>query len=194
MKIDPEFRDLIPSPSSEELDGLRESIQAHGCLDPLIVWKEQGVLLDGHHRHGFCEEIGVGYRTTSISLPDRGSALIWVIDHQSIHRRNLSKFSRCELALKKKSILAIAAAERKRIAFARAQKATAKARDGKDVTPCEETPAPTVQNSGQRVDHELAEGAGVSHDTIHKASVLQQKADPETIQKLREEGVDQRRV
>ena len=50
FKIDNEFRDLIPALRPEELEGLEQSIKEDGCRDPLIIWEEEGILVDGHNR------------------------------------------------------------------------------------------------------------------------------------------------
>jgi len=46
-----------------------------------------------------------------------------------------------------------------------------------------------IQKSGEaepiRTDKDIAKVAGVSHDTIHKAKVIQEKADEETKKQLR---------
>jgi hypothetical protein len=47
--IDPEFLALIPPLSATERQGLEASILAEGCRDPLIVWEEKNILVDGHN-------------------------------------------------------------------------------------------------------------------------------------------------
>jgi N6-adenosine-specific RNA methylase IME4 len=89
MRIDPEFRSLIPPLLAEELNQLVNSILSEGCRDPLVVWQEEGILLDGHNRLSICETAGVSYETREISLPDRLEAMIWIRRNQ-ISRRNLT--------------------------------------------------------------------------------------------------------
>jgi hypothetical protein len=50
MKIDKEFQSLIVPLAQDELALLEKNILADGCRDPLVVWKEEGLLLDGHNR------------------------------------------------------------------------------------------------------------------------------------------------
>lgn len=56
LKIDPEFRDLIPPLTEEEYKGLEENILLNGFNPafPIIVWKGQEIIVDGHNRHSIC--------------------------------------------------------------------------------------------------------------------------------------------
>lgn len=56
IKIDKEFAALIPALSPDELAQLERSLLAEGCRDPLIVWKEKNILLDGHNRLSICRQ------------------------------------------------------------------------------------------------------------------------------------------
>ena len=88
-KIDAEFRDLLPALNAEVYAKLRASIQAHGCRDALVTWKEKGILLDGHNRLRACEETNSEYRVVEMSFGSRGEAYEWVIANQ-LGRRNLT--------------------------------------------------------------------------------------------------------
>jgi phage N-6-adenine-methyltransferase len=161
--VDEELRSLVPPLTDEERAGLEENLLRDGCLDPLIVWAEQRVLLDGHHRKDICDRHGIEYATRELSLPGRDAAKRWVIEHQ-FGRRNLTPYQRSELALKLKPLLAKNARERMLA--------------GK--------PADPDQNSDQgRTARGLARIAGVSHDTLAKADFLARHADEDTKGKLR---------
>ena len=110
--VDEELRSLIPPLTDEEQAALEANVLSDGCLDPLIVWREQQVLLDGHHRKEICDRFGIDYETRELSLPDRDAAKRWIIEHQ-FGRRNLTPFQRAELALKLKPLLAERAKARK---------------------------------------------------------------------------------
>jgi len=109
--VDDELRSLIPPLSDEERNTLESNLLRDGCLDPLIVWCEQQVLLDGHHRKAICDRFGVDYETRELSLPDRDAAKRWVIEHQ-FGRRNLTPYQRAELALKLKPLIVEEAKQR----------------------------------------------------------------------------------
>ena len=87
--IDAEFKNLLPALSNEESAGLEASLVAEGCRDSLIVWEEEGILLDGHNRWGICEKHGINYEIRKISLPDRDAAIDWIDANQSA-RRNIT--------------------------------------------------------------------------------------------------------
>jgi len=89
LKIDNEFKKLIDSPSNEELEGLEKKILKEGFREPLMVWQETDILLDGHNRLGICNKNSLEYTTEEISLPDRIAAINWIINNQ-LSKRNLS--------------------------------------------------------------------------------------------------------
>ena len=168
VTIDPEFRDLIPPLGDEELAQLERSIVADGCRDPLVVWPQgdgAAILLDGHHRHTICEANGIDYWLIEQELSDRNDAMAWIIQNQ-FARRNLSAYTRAELALKLKPLLA----------------KKAKGNQG--------TRTDLSQKSAESLNpidtrDELAAAAGLSHDTIHKAAVISERADADTKKALR---------
>jgi len=88
-KLDPEFKSLIPALTDEERDDLTVSLMKHGCRDSLIIWQEEGILLDGHNRLELCEGLGISYRVAYLSIPSREKAKKWIIENQ-LARRNLS--------------------------------------------------------------------------------------------------------
>ncbi len=89
ITILPEFQNLIPPLSAEELDQLQNSICADGCIDPLIVWKGKGILLDGHNRYAYCKANGIEFRVHELRFSDHNEARNWIILNQ-LGRRNLS--------------------------------------------------------------------------------------------------------
>jgi len=89
FKLDPEFRQLIPPLASEERSQLEANIVADGCRDPLTVWQEQGLLLDGHNRFEICAKHGTEYELHYVSLPSRQAAINWIINNQ-LGRRNVT--------------------------------------------------------------------------------------------------------
>lgn len=88
-RIDDEFKGLIPPLSAEEYGQLEENLTEYGgARDPLVVWGEADILLDGHNRLEICERLGLPYAIAEISLPDRDAAADW-IDKNQLGRRNL---------------------------------------------------------------------------------------------------------
>jgi len=94
LKIDPEFRDKIPPMTEEQFNGLREDILNDGYVrDPLVVWKEENILLDGHHRERIIREnyelLKDKYKIDYKSFPNRWAALEWICRNQ-LDKRNLN--------------------------------------------------------------------------------------------------------
>ncbi len=161
--VDPEFRDLIPPLTPEERAGLEASIRAEGCRDPLVVWSGHDVILDGHNRFDICTAHGIGFDTKGLTLADSDEAKAWIIRNQ-FARRNLNLYQRAELVLRLEPLIA-AEAEARMMA-------------GKKLNP--------MQNSAQGpVREKLARLAGVSHDTIDKAKLIQEKAPEQIKEQLR---------
>jgi len=165
VAVDDEFRSLVPPLTDEERAGLEANLLRDGCIDPLIVWAEQRILLDGHNRKEICDRYGIDYQTRELSLPGRDEAKRWIIEHQ-FGRRNLTPYQRAELALALKPLLA----------------AEAKQRQGRRTDLGQDL----GQNSdGSDTKRQLASIAGVSHDTIARAEYLSEHANEDTKAALR---------
>jgi hypothetical protein len=92
-QIDREFAALCGMLTEYELAALRASIVEHGCRDPLVIWREKDVLLDGHNRIAICRELGLDFDTAEYSFPDRDAARNWIIDN-ALARRSLTREQR----------------------------------------------------------------------------------------------------
>lgn len=89
IRIDPEFQNLIPPLSSEEKLQLEANLKEFGCINPLVVWQNTGILLDGHHRYEICARLHISYRIVEIQIADRAAAINWIANHQ-LGRRNIT--------------------------------------------------------------------------------------------------------
>jgi prolyl oligopeptidase PreP (S9A serine peptidase family) len=89
FRIDPEFKSLIPPLTDGEREHLTTNLLSNGCREPLVVWVEEKLLLDGHNRHEICTKNDIFYKIEEISLSDRQSAINWIVNNQ-LGRRNLT--------------------------------------------------------------------------------------------------------
>jgi hypothetical protein len=89
LQIDAELKNLIPPLSSEEKLQLEANLKEFGCLDPLIVWQGEDILLDGHNRYEICIREQIPYNIVEIDIADREAALSWIANHQ-LGRRNIT--------------------------------------------------------------------------------------------------------
>lgn len=98
LKIDPEFRDKIPPIPTEDFEGLRADILRDGYVrDPLVVWDEENILLDGHHRWKVIQEHPeLPYTIDRKSFPNRWGAIAWICANQ-IHKHNLNDLQKMKL-------------------------------------------------------------------------------------------------
>ena len=157
MKIRKDFKELIPPLSPEEFEQLEKNILEEGIRDPLVVWN--GVLVDGHNRYEIAKKHGLDYETVERDFCSEDEAKAWIIQNQ-LGRRNLSKYDRSVMALRLKETIAEKAKERM---------------------------FDPMQNFAQGTTRgEIANIAGVSHETIRKVEKIEEKATPRTKQLLRE--------
>ena len=87
LKIDNDFRDLIPPLRLDERAELEASIQQDGCRDPLTVWS--GTVIDGHNRYEICTRLSVPFEVVEKEFDSKVDALIWIRRNQ-LARRNLT--------------------------------------------------------------------------------------------------------
>ena len=95
IRIDEEFRDLIPPLTDDEKQGLEKSLLEEGCRDALIVWGD--VLIDGHNRYEICTKHNIPFTTLSMEFESRDDVKIWMMQNQ-LARRNLITPLRLEIA------------------------------------------------------------------------------------------------
>lgn len=101
LRIDPEFRDKIPPMPKEDFEGLKEDILRDGYVrDPLVVWKEENVLMDGHHRWRIIQEnkdvLEDKFKIDYKSFPDRWACIAWICANQ-LHKHNMNEMQRMKL-------------------------------------------------------------------------------------------------
>ncbi|MDJ0728082.1 MAG: hypothetical protein QNJ38_23545 [Prochloraceae cyanobacterium] len=89
IEIDSEFQSLITPLTDDEFSFLEADLKEHGCIDPLIIWQETNILLDGHNRYSICTKHKIEYQIKYLCFSDRELAKQWMIRHQ-LGRRNLS--------------------------------------------------------------------------------------------------------
>ena len=171
LKISAEFRDITPSLSDEERRLLEQSILTEGCREAIVVW--DGVIVDGHARFEILEKHGItDFKTTEMQFEDKEAAMLWVIDNR-LGRRNLSSFSKIELALLRKPLLS-------------AQARSNMSKGGGD----KKSGSQLKGNAVEKIVHtgkEIAALAGLSEETVRKVEkILAEGCSPEMLKALRE--------
>ncbi len=88
IKIDPEFRDIIPALTSAEFEQLEKNLLAEGCREKIILWN--GFVIDGHNRYTICDEHDIAFEIHNMDhFEDRHAVIDWMIQNQ-IGKRNLT--------------------------------------------------------------------------------------------------------
>ena len=91
LKIDKEFKTLIPPLSPKEYEQLEANIIADGCREPIVIWN--GYIIDGHNRYEICKKNHIGYKVKEMSFESRDEAVVWICTNQ-LGRRNIAEETR----------------------------------------------------------------------------------------------------
>jgi DNA modification methylase len=164
MKVNEEFKRLIPALSNEEFTQLERNCLQDGIRDAIVVWND--TIIDGHNRFAIAQKHGLKFRTESKQFDTEGDVKEWMIRHQ-FGRRNLSSYQRSVLALQLEDVFKAKAKENQAIQY----KGNSLKQKSSEVKPIE-------------TRQEVAKVANVSHDTIAKVKHIEAKATPEVKAKL----------
>ena len=89
LRIDEEFKNLLPPLTDDERSELESDIKKHGVLSPIITWN--GFIIDGHNRYEICQRNGIEIPATKeLEFANKSDVMDWIIKHQT-GRRNLTK-------------------------------------------------------------------------------------------------------
>lgn len=95
-RIDPEFRDLFEVLMDEKEDHKLEAmlLEEGEARDPIIVWVEENIVVEGHRRSKFCRKHNLPYTVRYRSFDSRDAVKKWMIEFQLHGRRNLTDAQR----------------------------------------------------------------------------------------------------
>ena len=102
LTVNEEYSCLIPALSDSDTEALRLSIKENGQYFPIDV-NQDGVILDGHHRHRACQELGIKPAIIVRVFENRILEKKFIIEVNR-NRRHLTAFQRIELQCKLESI------------------------------------------------------------------------------------------
>jgi hypothetical protein len=94
IKIDQEFKNLIPPLTAEEFSQLEANVLQDGCRDSLVIWN--GTLIDGHNRYAICTKHGLTFQTREKEFETREDVIDWIINNQ-LGRRNITDLQKSYL-------------------------------------------------------------------------------------------------
>lgn len=97
IRINEEYKKLVPTPSKEDYDSLVRSIIAEGLQNPIVV-NQHGVILDGHTRYAICQKYDIPIKKEIKRFDDPLEERIYVLS-TNLNRRHINKAQRARLAL-----------------------------------------------------------------------------------------------
>lgn len=103
IKIEPKLKNLLPPLTVHEFKSLEENISKYGVKHPLLVWRKENILVDGHNRYEICKGRGIKPQIEYMDFETVNEAMLWIIEFQDTARQ-LNAFQRCELRLKHKQL------------------------------------------------------------------------------------------
>lgn len=206
LKINEEFKNLIPPLTEEEKTGLEKSILMFGCRDKIISWNN--TIIDGHNRYEICTKNNVAFEILKMDYDFENEEEVkqWIIKNQ-FARRNISSYQRSLLALQLKESIAKKAKENQLSGLNQFNTIYQKSdkRENEDYQISEETiiddDEPVLEmlpkQKNEKVKtveepintrEEIAKIAGVSGRTISKVETIEKEA-PEVIKDAAKENV-----
>jgi ParB-like chromosome segregation protein Spo0J len=164
LKINEEFKNLIPPLTKEEYKGLEKSLLEEGCRDALVTWN--GTIVDGHNRYELCQKHGIDFDVVEKEFENENAAKTWIIQNQ-LARRNLPKYVYGELVLQLEPLLA--------------KEAKQNQIQHKVINSSLSANSPKVTNKLTGIDRrkELAKAAGIGENTISRIKNISEKAPEE---------------
>lgn len=178
LKVDEEYRSLLPPLSQPESEALKRSIKEDGLHYPIIANKH-GIVLDGHNRLKVCRELGIKPRFEVRDFSnDRLREKKFVIV-SNLRRRHLNDFQKIELSQPLLSMQRLLAKQRK----IRAGRSFGRGRKSRLL------PNGSKQFEGEAVEN-IAREIGVSPRTYYRALTIIKRQPEEIKRKLREGKVE----
>lgn len=177
LHIDNELEEFIKPLHEDEFEALVLSMQANGCIEPIIVWNKEdgsvGTIVDGHNRYKICQNFNIPFQTVNIKFTDKLAVMTWMFNKQK-GRRNLTPVERLELHSKLKKYASKYAQERML--------------SGKKLDDiCDNNPASRdagVRKKGKALS-KIAKEAGVSTRTAERYDAIQRKGSDEQKEAVR---------
>ena len=103
---------MVPKMPDQDYQVLKDDIKKNGLHYPGII-NADGVLLDGHHRHNVCKELGLDFPCTKKHFKSEVEEKLFIID-VNLKRRHLTLWQRLSLLDAKAAILSKEAEKRER--------------------------------------------------------------------------------
>jgi hypothetical protein len=170
--INKEIRDLIRPLTKEEFAQLEESILKNGILNPIIVDRKSGIIVDGHHRYKIAQKHNIPYNITEKKFDSKTDIKLWMLKN-SVAQRNLNNYERAIIALKLKDEYADAAKKRKLSYLKQNLKNKSEKQNPTD-----------YKNQKGKTREKLSKIAGISEATLGRVNFIEKHASKKQKQDL----------
>jgi hypothetical protein len=87
LKIDEEFKNLIPLLSQNEYEKLKQNLISEGCREAIAVWN--GIIIDGHNRYEICHNINISFEVLEMDFNKRDEVIAWICSNE-LYKKNIS--------------------------------------------------------------------------------------------------------
>lgn len=95
--IDYELQKIMPELSEDEYKELESSLLTDGYKGaPIIVWKQKGIIVDGHNRYSICRKHDIPFEVKELEFEDQDDVVMWMLRAQ-LGRRNLEPLQRVQI-------------------------------------------------------------------------------------------------
>lgn len=94
LKIDDDFKNLIPPLKKDEFEKLEKNILQDGIRDKLIIWEE--TIIDGHNRYEIARKHDLDFEVKKMHFLSKEEAINWMLNNQ-LGRRNLTPQQRVDV-------------------------------------------------------------------------------------------------
>lgn len=186
IKIDNDFKNLIPPLQDDEIKQLETNILNEGWRDNERILTWNNFIIDGHNRYNICIKNNINYKLKDMQFKDKNEVIIWMIDNQ-LGRRNLPDYARVELNLKKEDILKPLAKENQKNPFG---KKVPQEMEGSALIKAHPSISYGNKDNYVRVSEKIGKLSNVSHNTVEKVKFIRDNADEDIKQKLRSGNKD----
>ena len=182
LKIDDDFKNLLPELDVETYTALEKDIIINGMISPIVTW--HGYIVDGHNRIQICKAHHIlEVQTRELKCETKSEAMQWEYDHQ-FARRNLKK-SEIIIALKMvKKQVAKDAKERQR------QAGGDKVSDKAKAVGSNLNQAVEEKKRALKTDVIMAKKVGVSTNTYRNMELIVDEGTPDQIARMDRGGKD----
>ena len=181
LKIDDDFKNLLPPLDAETYTALEKDIVSNGVLDPVITWN--GFIADGHNRYSICKAHHIEeVQTKPLNKATKSDVMQWIVDHQ-FAKRNLTKSEQIILLAKVEAQIAKEAEQKHRDNGGDRRSA-----EYKKTATSNLTEAIGKKERAPETAEIMAKKLGVSKNTYKDMKTIVEKGTPEQIKRMDEGG------